>query len=380
MRAGNPTISSVTVNLSRGLLAACLIFSGFVKAVDPVGTQIKLQDYLSAFSINVFQPSDVLLAACVLAGFEFLLGIYLLWGIFSEGTAVVTLVVFLLFTPLTLYLALKNPVSDCGCFGDALVLTNWQTFWKNVFLLILAVILVSGSRLVIPFISERRAWAVSVITVLLIGHFMTSNIRDLPVFDFRPYKSGTDLRTAVLEGRDDSFSDFVLLDRKMVDVTDDILSENGYVFLIVAPHLENASQENIDRLNDLYYYCHDNGYSVYCVTSSTESQISHWADITCADYDFLLSDEIPLQTMIRSNPGVVVLNDGVIVAKWSDGNIPIDFDAPFRMEYSRKGFPLLSRGPVKALTVTLYFVLPYLLLLFIDMAGRKLERFRKESR
>ncbi|MCQ2073943.1 MAG: DoxX family membrane protein [Bacteroidaceae bacterium] len=362
---------SVTVNICRFLLAVCFIFSGFVKAVDPVGTQIKLQDYLSAFAHVMPAQSDVLLIACMLAGFEFLLGVYLLLGIYRDEVTVILLFVLVCFTSFTLYIALENPVSDCGCFGDVLVLTNWQTFYKNIFLLVLAVILLVGKRYVIPLISERVAWVALIITVTLSGHFMLSNVRDLPMFDFRPYKVGTDLRKSVLGGRDSRYADFSLMDGNMDDVTDSVLSADGYTFLLISPYLENASQENIDRINDLYYYCLEGEYNMYCVTASSEAQISQWREITCAEYGFLRSDEIPLQTMIRTNPGIVVLKDGAVYAKWSDGNIPLDFNSFVKMENLDWKYPILRDNFTKWTFTVAYFVLPYLLLLLADMCIRR---------
>lgn len=361
--------AAVTANLCRFIVAACFIFSGFVKAVDPVGTQIKMQDYMAAFGINGFMASDVLITACVLAGFEFFLGIYLLLGVYRNGSTLMTLLLTVVFTGLTLYLALKNPVSDCGCFGDFLILTNWQTFYKNLFLLVLASFLMYGKRYFVPFVSPRRAWLVPVISILLIGHFMLSNIRSLPMFDFRPYKVGTDLRNEVLSGRDDAFSDFFLLDSLYQDRTVDILEAKGYSFLLVSSHLDEAKQENIDKINDLYYYCKDAGYPMYGVTASGRDEVTRWKNITFAEYDFFHADEIPLQTMIRSNPGVVVIRDGVIDAKWSDGDIPTDSELPGRMEQLKKAVPELSVMRNKIVFISLYFLLPYLVLILMDTLG-----------
>lgn len=374
-RKGGLNFFSAAVNISRLLVAACLIFSGFVKAVDPVGTQIKIQDYMSAFGIGGLTSSDVLIAACVLAGFEFLLGVYLLFGIYRHGTSVCLMAIVSAFTALTLYLALKNPVSDCGCFGDALVLTNWQTFCKNLFLLVLSIhILVSEDR-IRPLIRERRSWLVTLVTVLLIGHFMFSNIRNLPVFDYRPYKVGTNIREAVSKG-DDRFGDFFMMDDAFDDQTEVILNSPGFTFLLVSPFLEEASQENIDLINDMYYYCKDAGYPMYGVTASGIDEIEHWKDVTYGEYDFLQADDILLKTMIRSNPGVVVLRDGVIAAKWSDWNIPLDSHQSVRMEQLGKAHPLLSVRYVRNTFIAFYFILPYLLVLLIDWLCRK-KRFDK---
>ena len=364
---------TVAVNICRILLAACFIFSGFVKAVDPVGTQIKLQDYLLAFGWENLFSSDLLLSAGILAGVEFFLGIYLLLGVFRYGTSLILMVVMLFFTPFTLYLAIKNPVSDCGCFGDALILTNWQTFAKNVVLLLLAVFVFIFKTRIVPFVSERRAWVVPVITATLIINFMLSNIRDLPIFDFRPYRVGTDLRSEILEGKDGRFDEFYLMDSEYNDATERVLSADGYSFLIVSPHLEEASQNNIDLINDLYYYCRDAGYPIYGITASGNETVKAWSENTYAQYEFLFADEIVLKTMIRRNPGVMVLKDGAIVAKWSDRNIPLDSQVSARMEQLKPARPEWSSAGTKKLVVALLFILPYLLLILIDRIGCSLQ-------
>ena len=130
-------IQKTWVNACRFLLAVAFIFSGFVKAVDPLGFQYKIQDYLEAFGMLSWFPSFFpLLAAVILSAIEFSIGVCLFFGIRKKTTTLLAFLLMIFMTPLTLYLALKNPVSDCGCFGDAWVLTNWETFGKNIVLFI----------------------------------------------------------------------------------------------------------------------------------------------------------------------------------------------------------------------------------------------------
>ena len=129
----------VWTNLCRFVLGVTFIFSGFVKADDPWGTAYKIEDYVYAFGWSDFVPSFLpLFLSCLLSVFEFTLGVYLFFGIRKRLTSIAVALVMVCMTPFTLYLALANPVADCGCFGDALKLTNWETFWKNVVLLVLA--------------------------------------------------------------------------------------------------------------------------------------------------------------------------------------------------------------------------------------------------
>ena len=132
----------IVVNFARLLLALTFILSGFVKAVDPQGTQYKITDYLAAMGLRQWVPDFLALGtSVVLLAVEFIIGICLLFAIHRRLVSKLTLVIMVAMTALTLWLAIENPISDCGCFGDAIVLTNWQTFWKNVVLLTAALII-----------------------------------------------------------------------------------------------------------------------------------------------------------------------------------------------------------------------------------------------
>lgn len=324
---------TVTVNLCRVLLGLVFLFSGTVKAIDPVGTQIKLSDYLGAMGLpGIFPDGALLLVSCLLAGFEMLMGSYLLMGIFCRGTSLLTLVFMGLLTPFTLYVAIANPVQDCGCFGDALILTNWQTFIKNVVLLAFAVTVRIGYRVIVPSVREKRQWVVTLIVLAISGRFMVENVNGLPAIDFRPYRVGTDLRAEVLERHNEKMTDFVVMDRNLNDVTADLLLDSGYVFLMVSPYLESASWSDLDLIDDLSEYCDRYGYRMVCLTASGREEIREWAANTAAGYDIMNCDAVPLKTMVRSNPGLVLLADGMIVNKWSHSDIPTDSELTAPLE------------------------------------------------
>ena len=162
-------IQKTWVNACRFLLAVAFIFSGFVKAVDPLGFQYKIQDYLEAFGMLSWFPSFFpLLAAVILSAIEFSIGVCLFFGIRKKTTTLLAFLLMIFMTPLTLYLALKNPVSDCGCFGDAWVLTNWETFGKNIVLFIAAYSTFRWKKEIIRFISAKTEWLVSLYTILFV--------------------------------------------------------------------------------------------------------------------------------------------------------------------------------------------------------------------
>jgi triosephosphate isomerase len=357
----------VLVNFCRVLLGLTFMFSGIVKAIDPVGTQIKLNDYLYAFSMGgMISASTLLILACLLAGLEILIGTYMALGAFIRGTSFLMLAFMAVFTPFTLYLALKNPVSDCGCFGDAVVITNWQTFLKNVFLLILALVVFIGRKKVVPFVSERRQWVVTVFVTAIAVRFMVSNILNLPVLDFRPYKVGTNLRTAILDNQDPTFADFYLMDDNLDDVTGSLLTDSSYTFLLIVSHVEDASESNLDLIDDVFDYCAHWGYNMYGVTASGRDAVKQWAENTGSDIKFLFCDEIPLETMVRSNPGLVLLHDGVIVNKWSHSCIPADEELSGPLEEISVG-SMPGQDPFKTpWAVAGLFILPLLMIVLID--------------
>ena len=184
----------VAVNVSRLLLAVTFVFSGLVKVVDPRGTQYKFDDYFQAFGWSEWIPGFLpLWLAVLLAVFEFCIGIYLFFGIRRRTTSWFFLLFMSVMTPLTFYLALADPVSDCGCFGDAVSLTNWETFGKNVVVLGLSVLVFRYRRLMVRFVSERNQWMISLYSIFFAFVLAGFCIYYLPVFDFRPYHIGVNL-------------------------------------------------------------------------------------------------------------------------------------------------------------------------------------------
>ena len=353
-------IQEVIANISRFILAAAFIFSGFVKAVDPLGFQYKIQDYLAAFF--------PLLGGIALSAIEFSIGIFLFFGVRRTVASTLALMLMSFMTPLTLYLAIFNPVSDCGCFGDAWVLTNWETFIKNVLLLLAAIGAFKGRKMLVRFISQKMEWLVSLYTLFFVFTLSFYCLDRLPVLDFRPYKVGKNILEGItLENYPDSTWTFVdthtvlkekgyepaIHDFSMIelntgeDITEDVLTDMGYTFLLVAHRIEEADDSNIDLINEVYDYSVEHGYKFYCLTSSPEEQIELWKDKTGAEYPFCQMDDITLKTMIRSNPGLMLIKNGTILNKWSD----------------EVGF------------VFLWFVIPLLLVLGVDvLVVRRRER------
>ena len=361
----------VVVNIARIILAVVLIFSGFVKAVDPLGTQYKLIDYLTAMHLQALTPDFLTLGASViLSAVEFGLGICLLFAIRRRATTFLTLLMMAVMTPLTLWLAIANPVSDCGCFGDALVLTNWQTFGKNIVLLLLAYMVWKWPFEMARLISVSNQWIVVNYSALFILAVSGWSLYDLPYFDFRPYHIGTDLRKGwneMMEGNESPYAEFFLQRAEDgEDITDSLLNSKGYTFLLIAPHLENADDSQLDLINQMYEYAEDNEYPFYGVTASGEKEMERWRDRTGAEYPFCQTDDITLKTIIRSNPGLLLLKDGVIIRKWSHNRIPDEYALTDRLEKLEIGQMPIDSMPRKILAIILWYVLPLVLLAIAD--------------
>ena len=390
------------------------MLSGFVKAVDPLGTQYKIADYAEAMGLQAYAPDLLtLLASIGISAVEFLLGICLLFAIHRRVASKLIVMLMTVMTALTLWLALANPISDCGCFGDALKLTNWETLWKNVALLIAAIIVSRHPLRMFRFVSLTNQWIVMNFSTLFILTIAGYSLYKLPPFDFRPYHVGANIKegmqipadaeqpqfetTFVMEKNGevreftiDNYPDstWIFIDSKTVqisegyvppitdfsittadtgeDITNSVLNYKGYTFLLIAPHLENADDSNLDLINQIHDYAVEYGYRFYCLTASGKEGIDYWTNITGAEYQYYHTDEITLKTIVRSNPGLVLLKDATVISKRSHNDLPTEYDLTDRLE----NLPLgqINEKPVqqKILIILLWFVLPLFILTVAD--------------
>ena len=325
------------VNVCRFVLAPTFLFSGFVKANDPIGTAIKIEDYLAAVGVEAADGMLTLGVGIGLSVLEFSLGVALLFGLNRRVTAHLTTLFMLVMTVVTVWLFLTDAVTDCGCFGDAVILTNGQTLLKNVILLLACVPLVLWSRMQKRLVSEQSSWIVSFPLMIGIVVYAVVCVYRLPLIDFRPYHVGADLvamRSHPSFGTAYTYKvheldviDFYMFDTETEeDVADDVLSAEGYKLLLVAPDLSVADQGCVGEINLICEFAHHSGVPFYCVTASDEKAQAYWVDHTGAEYDFYLSDERTLKTMVRANPGLILLKGGVVVHKWSNWNLPDEAD------------------------------------------------------
>ncbi|HNW69425.1 MAG TPA: DoxX family protein [Bacteroidales bacterium] len=364
--------------ISRLIIGLVFTFSGFVKAVDPLGSNYKFIDYFDAFGMPWLNTLALPLAF-ILSGLEFLIGICLLIGIQNKLAHWGALIFMVIFTPLTLWLALTNPVHDCGCFGDAVILTNWQTFYKNIFILILLIISFVYRNKFKPWVKKPVEWVITVCFAVIITIFSYFNLEHLPVIDFRPYKIGTHIpdKMIIPKGapadvyeqyftlrdtvtgkeisveskvyvKDSSYwgkksvykyvssTDPVLIKQGYVppihdftiespegdDITADVLADSGYYFIVVAYDLNKSRTKNQALINSIYEQAVKENNKFICLTSVSTNEISAFKQKNNARYDFYLTDPITLKTIVRSNPGLVLLHKGTILAKWHSNDIP----------------------------------------------------------
>lgn len=317
----------IAVNLSRIILSAELVFSGAVKIIDPRGTEYKIADYSAAFHLTSLTPTPVPLLLSVLIGaLEFCMGVYLLFGVRRKFTSRIVLVMMMSFTAITLYTALTGTVLDCGCFGDAVKLTPWQTFAKNVIILPCAVMLAMWPRVQARLISITNQWIVAMYSWVYAFVLAVYTIYTIPLMDFRPYHIGADLiqkTTWKDDGTQPEIVDLQIYEpRTYRDLTDSIISTPGWKFLIISPRLTQADDGVMDKLAELTDYCQEQDYMLACLTQSDNYEIEQWREITGAEYPFCIVDEVVLKTIVRSNPGLIMLDGAQIKGKWAASQLP----------------------------------------------------------
>ena len=402
------------VNLCRIIVAVTFIFSGFVKAIDPIGTQYKLQDYLGAIGMAGILPNWTLLAVAVfLAAIEFCIGIFLLFAIQRRLISKLTVAFMAFMTMVTVWIVVADPVKDCGCFGDALHLTNTETLIKNIVLLVCSLTIMYRPLAMFRFVSKSNQWIVTNYTIVFILVSSGLSLYYLPIFDFRPYHIGVNIprgmeipkgaklpqfkTTFIMEknGQRKEFTldnypdaswkfidsktvqtsegyippihDFSITDNKTgLDLTNSVLSHKGYTFLLISPHLETADDSNFGDIDRLYEYAQSYDIPFYCLTASTAKAIKRWIDLTGAEYPFCITDEAVLKTIIRSNPGLLLLKDGTIINKWSHNNLPNEAKLSRPISQSSLGKMPKDSVPAKILEIVLWFILPLTLLTLAD--------------
>lgn len=400
-------------NLCRIIVGIVFIYSGFVKGIDPLGSDYKFTDYFNAFGMG-WMNATTLFFSFALSLVEFLIGIALLFNLWVSRMAWGSLLFMAFFTPLTLVLALTNPVSDCGCFGDAMILTNWQTFWKNIILLLLAIMIFmyrKEYKSSLPLVGQFSFLALAEAGMLCLSVYC---YRHLPVLDFRPYAVGKNITEGMRlpegaepdqyevtlkyknkqTGEVQSFTeenypwqdtlnweyessserlvkkgyitpihDLVIEHPTLGNITEEILEDDNHTILAIAYNLTQSDVQYQPAINRLAEYAQEKGIRFYGLTSSSERDIETYKKRYHVPYEFCTADEIQLKTMIRSNPGVIILREGTILDKWAGKDVP---DVKELQDTDLTAYCVYSREQMQRIylvySIILLFFVAYLLI------------------
>ncbi len=348
----------------RSILGAVFIFSGFVKAIDPWGTLYKFEDYMAAMGLPLWH-SMLVVGVFFLCSVEFMTGVFLLLGCFRRSAAIASLVIMAFMLPLTLWIAVFDPVADCGCFGDAVIISNWATFWKNVFLTFAALWMVIFSKKADCLIMPALQWIGFIISALFIVIIQVIGYNYQPLLDFRPYKIGSSLNP-VEDSADDDGIIFVyekdgtkkefnidnipdedegwrFIERKdnpgsatgekiagfrlwedNDDVTDVVLKSEGGPLLLLMPDLKRVSIATTWKINSLHTWAEKHNIDMIGVVAGNENDIANWEDLSIPEYRIYTADDTSIKEVARGNPAVVYTNNGII--KWKTSLKAIEVD------------------------------------------------------
>lgn len=414
----------IPLAFSRLLVGGLFLFSGFVKAVDPLGTAYKIDDYLIEMGLSTLMVLSLPLSLVMVVG-EFTLGMLLLLGVWRKGTLRLIALFLLFFTPLSLWIALTNPVEDCGCFGDAFHISNWDTFYKNLLLLAAMLLLYMKQGKITPLYGGGVAPFVAGFILLFGLLFALHNLNRLPLFDFRPYHIGAsipkqmevdpaladiyetvfiyqkggverefteddypwndstwifvDMRSRLSqEGVKPAIEDFAVMaltrddeDGTLIagsEITMELLQDPGWQFLMIASSLEEMSMGHLDRFLAMERFASRRGYPFYLLTASSPDRVAAWEEQYRSGFRFAIADERVLKTMIRSNPGLMLLNEGVVVNKWDDSQVPlpladgVDFETSGLVKQHNR---LLTNGS-RLLLVVFLLLIPLLFMKWFE--------------
>lgn len=358
----------VLVSIARVFVGILFIFSGWVKLNDPVGFSYKLQEYFGEQVLNLeFLIPYALVLAILIVVFELVLGIMLLIGYLPRFTNWSLLIMIVFFTFLTFYSAYYNKVTDCGCFGDAIPLTPWQSFGKDIILLILILFLFFNRKYITPVLAPASHRWIIFLSFMLCFLFAYHVLMHLPVVDFRPYKIGNNISekmsvpedapkavyeyewkfnnngeevviknqgayptgngellgvetTLIQEGYVPPIHDF-FIEKDGEDITESILAEDK-VLLIVMYDLRKMETDGARAVKELSLEAASKGYEVVGLTASGKEKQDAVLEKYALDFEFYQNDETALKTIIRANPGFLVIKKGTITQKkhWFDAD------------------------------------------------------------
>lgn len=356
------------LSLCRILVGALFIFSSFTKGVDPLGTKYKMLDYFIAYNIEWLNGFALTLSVFMIMA-EFIVGFCLMFNLLPRLATLGATLLMLFFTTTTFFDALYNLVPECGCFGTAIKMSNWQTFFKNLIILAVLIPLIFNNK---SLVNKRvTILGQTLFTFLFIGLFVwfeIYNVRHLPVVDFMDWKVGRDMKPAEnpepaeiyltfknietgeteeylspnypwndsvwmsqwefvsqrQEGGTQSLG-FSILNEEGDDYTH-LLFETEKLFVFVAPYLNELTENDFTECQRIYDFANEHGYNYLWITSVSPDYVYELQDKYDMFDEVYYGDELELKSMVRSNPGLILMDNGVIIDKWSKIDFPTEID------------------------------------------------------
>ncbi|MDR2027143.1 MAG: DoxX family protein [Prevotellaceae bacterium] len=355
------------VRIAIGLL---FIFSGYVKAIDPTGSGIKFGEYFEAFGMSALEPG-ALVFGVLLSSVELVIGLCFLLGVRIKLASLGAVLFMVFMTVLTLILAITDAVQDCGCFGDAIKLTNWQTFYKNLIIMPFVIYAFVERKNYRQIFGNKTEWIIAVFFLAVPSGISIYAYRHLPFIDFMEYKAGVNIPDGMIipegapadiyeesvfiyekDGKRESFTLENLPDStwKFIDapapkllkkgyvppakdfsitapdtrnaVHEDIFARGGYLIFITSADVGSAKLDNSNALNGLYEYSVNNNISFMMLSGSSEQANQVYVQNTGAKYPVYSTDATVLKSMVRSNPGIMLLKNNTVLKKWNINDVP----------------------------------------------------------
>ena len=366
-RISNNPINKVIVVLLRIIVGGTFIFSGFVKCVDPMGSVYKFHEYIAVLGLNNLLGSEVVLAFAIPI-LELMLGVMIFTGCLRYGSLFAAMGFMGVMLPLTYFLAKTNAVPDCGCFGDAVILTNWQTFWKNVALTAAILYLLFHNKSVPSLYGPAIQWVVMLLTFILGLSLAYMSYSTQPLLDFRPFKVGSKIGSQlspvgendfvyiyekdgvqhefVIDSIPDEEDGWEFVDRKKTtpdlspaqkaelaslsiydegtDVTEEVIDTTSNQMLILMPDFQRVNKAYAFVLNDLAKACSERDAQLCVITPALHQEVEQWKDLTSPTYPIYGGDDSEIKMLARGNPAVVYVEHGIIAWKRTLSSLKTD--------------------------------------------------------
>lgn len=402
----------VAVWILRVAVGGLFVMSGLVKAIDPWGFVFKLEDYLAAFGMAI--PRSIVLTGAVLVClYEFIFGLLLATGCCRRVAPWALTVMQAVMLPLTAYIAIANPVSDCGCFGDFWVISNTATFVKNIFITAaLVFLIVKGAAVGKPLFRAPIQWLVEIIAALYLIGVSLVGYNMQPLVDFRPFAPGKELVKTddetddikfiyekdgnretfdaySLPGNDWTYVDRIepaaathshslhILDEDGDDITADVLPAEGKLLICVIPEPGRADISYTYFLNELHAAADSSGIAMMALLGTGRKGIERWKDVSMASYPCYSAEDTELKELARGIMSLVMVNDGRVVAKATLSSLVGDGSEEDPMAVTERlanddsrGFFFRATGIVAGILVLIY-LFQGLLLAARDIVRRK---------